>query len=84
MRWTSPEYLLLLPVLAGLLWWSWRLVSGLQRGRKITAFVLRGLLVLALVRPWRGRSLADPTRAKRSFSCSTGQIRSRSKNGIGR
>ncbi len=64
MRWTSPEYLLLLPVLAGLLWWSWRLVSGLQRGRKITAFVLRGLLVLALVAALAGPQSRRPNQGE--------------------
>jgi uncharacterized membrane protein len=48
-RFVEPGYLLLMiPAFAGLLY-SYRKVHGMMRGRKILAFVLRGMLVLSLI-----------------------------------
>jgi len=49
MRFLTPQYLFLLPVLWAALVWSWRKVGGLAIGRKRWAFALRAIMLTALV-----------------------------------
>lgn len=62
MRFTQPAFLiLLLPMLAGL-WFSFRHVHGMAKGRKWFAFVLRGLLAAALIIALAGPEDRRPNR----------------------
>jgi len=62
MRFTQPAYLLLLlPMLAGL-WISFKHVHGMAQGRKLFAFVLRGLLAAALIIALAGPEDRRPNR----------------------
>jgi hypothetical protein len=62
MRFTQPAFLiLLLPMLAGL-WFSFRHVHGMAKGRKLFAFVLRGLLAAALIIALAGPEDRRPNR----------------------
>ncbi|HRI43331.1 MAG TPA: VWA domain-containing protein [Fimbriimonadaceae bacterium] len=59
-RFTDPLYLLLLaPVLFGL-WWSYRHVHGMARGRKRFAFFVRGVLAVLLIGALAGPEALRP------------------------
>ncbi len=59
---SRPEYLLLLPVAAALLWVSARgSYAGLRRARLWIAWILRGLLTLALILALAGLQLVEPS-----------------------
>lgn len=49
LRFSSPTFLALLPLLAWGLFWSWRHIHGIARPRKILAFALRAILGSALI-----------------------------------
>lgn len=64
MRFLTPQYLLILPVLLAALLWSWRKVGGLPVGRKRWAFALRATILTALVVALAGPQWRQPNRGQ--------------------
>ncbi len=62
MRFLEPGYLLLLPLLIGVVWWSRRHLLGMSRARKTLVLLLRSLVVILLVMALAGPQAVQSNR----------------------
>ncbi|MFQ3611532.1 MAG: VWA domain-containing protein, partial [Fimbriimonadales bacterium] len=62
MQLLEPGYLLLLPLLLGVVWWSRRHLLGMSRTRKLFVLVLRSLVVILLVMALAGPQAVQSNR----------------------